>query len=79
MKMEAGVKTYFEWIKENMPEGSVIGVDENQIPASAFENRRNYLEKAGIKLVPAGSNLVDEVWGADKPPMSNEKVWHLAD
>jgi len=29
MKMEAGEKSYFEWIKENMPEGAVIGVDED--------------------------------------------------
>lgn len=27
MKMEAGVKPYFEWIKENIKEGSKIGVD----------------------------------------------------
>ena len=29
--------------------------------------------------MPAGSNLVDEVWAADKPPMPQEKVWHLTD
>jgi hypothetical protein len=28
-KMEAGVKPYFEWVKENMPKGAVVGVDED--------------------------------------------------
>jgi Xaa-Pro aminopeptidase len=27
--MEAGVKPYFEWVKENMPKGAVVGVDED--------------------------------------------------
>ena len=36
MKMEAGQPKYFEWIKDNLPGGSVIGVDEDQIPAASF-------------------------------------------
>lgn len=36
-------------------------------------------EKSGIKLVSAGSNLVDELWDAEKPPMPTEKVWMLAE
>ena len=76
--MEAGEPKYFEWIKENMKSGQVIGVDEDQIPAAAFKARKEYFEKAGITMVPAGA-LVDEVWGADKPPMPQEKVWVLDD
>ena len=33
MKMEAGIPPYFDWIKENIPKGTVIGVDDTQIPA----------------------------------------------
>jgi hypothetical protein len=29
MKIEAGEKQYAEWIKDNLPEGAVIGVDED--------------------------------------------------
>ena len=32
-------------------------------------------EKSGIKLVSAGSNLVDELWDAEKPPIPTDKVW----
>ena len=76
MKMEAGEKAYYEWIKENMPEGTVIGVDEDQIPAKAFDARADYFEKAGMKMVPAGS-LVDEVWGDEQPAVPEEKAWVL--
>lgn len=62
MKIEAGEKQYAEWIKDNLPKGAVIGVDEDQIPAESYGVRKEYFEKAGMQLVPAGS-LVDEVWG----------------
>ena len=78
MKMEAGIPPYFEWIKENIPSGTVIGVDDTQIPAQTFNLRRDLFEKSGIKLVSAGSNLVDELWADEKPQMPNEKVWILA-
>ena len=29
MKMEANAVTYFQWIKDNMPEGSSVGVDDS--------------------------------------------------
>lgn len=79
MKMEAGIPPYFEWIKENIPKGTVIGVDDTQIPAQTFNQRRDLFEKSGIKLVGAGSNLVDELWDSEKPAMPNEKVWILAE
>ena len=79
MKMEAGQPKYFEWIKDNLPGGSIIGVDEDQIPAAAFQARQEYFKKHDIKLVAAGSNLVDEVWAEDKPGMPHEKVYVLDD
>ena len=76
MKIEAGEKQYAEWIKDNLPEGAVIGVDEDQMPAESYKVRKEYFEKAGMQLVAAGS-LVDEVWGDERPPMPQEKVWRL--
>ena len=77
MKMEAGIPPYFDWIKENIPHGTIIGVDDTQIPAQTFTQRRDLFEKSGIKLVGAGCNLVDELWDSEKPKMPNEKVWIL--
>lgn len=59
MKMEKGAKTYFEWIKENIPKGSKIGVDENLFPCASFKTRGEYFEKEGITLVGVKGNLVD--------------------
>jgi hypothetical protein len=42
MKLEAGYPQYFEWIKNNMPKGATIGVDESQISASTFITRKEY-------------------------------------
>ena len=38
-KMERGQTTYFEWIKENVPKGSKVGVDNNQVGSQNFKNR----------------------------------------
>ena len=79
MKMEAGQPPYFEWIKDNLPKGSTIGVDEGQIPAKSFEQRQKYFKDNGINLVGISENLVDEVWADEKPAMPEEKVWVLED
>jgi hypothetical protein len=39
MKMEAGHPPYFEWIRDNIPKGAKISVDEAQIPAQSFKAR----------------------------------------
>lgn len=41
--------------------------------------RSEYFEKAGIKLVPTSTNLIDDVWAAEKPSLPKEKVWILDD
>jgi hypothetical protein len=46
------------------------------MPAQSFNQRKELFEKSGIKLVSAGSNLVDELW-EEKPAMPQEKVWIL--
>lgn len=60
-----------------MPRGSVVGVDESQVSTEIFQKQRILLEKAGIALVPIGVNLVDLIWGAEKPSMPVEKLWRL--
>ena len=42
----------------------------------SFKLRSEYLEKEGIKLIES-ENLVDEVWGENKPPMPTKKAWIL--
>jgi Xaa-Pro aminopeptidase len=77
MKMEAGQPTYFEWIKDNVPKGSTIGMDIAQVPAKSFETRKKYFEEHGINLVGTQTNLVDEVWADEKPALPKAPVWIL--
>jgi Xaa-Pro aminopeptidase len=77
MKMEQNLPSYFEWIKDNLPKGSTIGVDPGQIPVSSFETRKKYFEDHGIILVGTDGNLVDEVWAEERPSRPKEKVWVL--
>ena len=79
MKIEAGFPQFRQWIKENMPEGSTVGVDGSQITVSSFEATKKELENKKIDLVCTSTNLVDDVWAADKPSIPQAKVWHLED
>jgi Xaa-Pro aminopeptidase len=67
-----------KWLVDNMPKGSKVGVDEAQLPFGQFEKVGKMLADVEVELL-AGSNLVDEVWGADRPGIPSEKVWHLED
>lgn len=42
---------------------------------AAFENRSKYFEEKELKMVPVLENLVDLVWGQEKPPMPKNKVF----
>lgn len=44
MKMEAGVPQFRQWIKDNIPEGSTVGVDGSQITVSNFNQTKKELE-----------------------------------
>jgi Xaa-Pro aminopeptidase len=75
MKMEKS-KMYYDWVTNNMKDGDKIGLDTNQISCGPYKNRTAIFKKKGIEMVPS-SNLIDEVWGEEKPPMSSEKVFIL--
>lgn len=49
------------------------------MPAQSFKIRSETFEKAGIKLLPAGSNIVDEVWAENKPAMPSCPAYVLDD
>ena len=82
-KIEAGEKHYSEWIKENLPKDTKIGIDPQQMPAGSFLTRKDMFEKEGISLIPTETNLIDDIWKVDeenpKPEMPKEPVWVLDD
>lgn len=75
MKMEPGVQTYFEWLAANMLPEARIGVDPSQVSVAGFRNRSKYFKEKGFEMVTIVENLVDLVWGSEKPPLPTAKVF----
>lgn len=76
MKMEADMQTWFGWIKDNLKEGDKVGLDFTQYPAYMLDVRFKDIKAKGITLVST-SNLVDSVWGADRPTRPAKEIFHL--
>lgn len=72
MKMgEEGVPSTTEWLKANLPAGSVLGFD-GRVMSCAWGKE---LEKLDVTLCWE-RDLVGEIW-TDRPPMSKAPVWAL--
>ena len=55
--------------------GKTVGVDPTLLSAGVARRlAKSIKEKSGGKLVGVGKNLVDQVWGSDRPPRPMEKV-----
>ena len=76
MKMEADQPTWFGWIKDNLKEGNKVGLDFTQYPAYMLDVRFKDIKTKGITLIST-PNLVDEVWGKDRPARPANKIFHL--
>ncbi|KAJ5176737.1 Xaa-Pro aminopeptidase P [Penicillium canariense] len=69
-----GVPTWQEWTTEQAQGGKAVGVDPSLITASGARKLAETLEKNGSSLVGIQQNLVDLVWGKDRPSRPSEKV-----
>ncbi|KAL4870358.1 hypothetical protein BDV12DRAFT_184542 [Aspergillus spectabilis] len=69
-----GVPTWQEWITQQAEGGKVVGVDPALITAAAARNLSDTLKKNGASLVGVSQNLVDNIWGNDRPAPPREKV-----
>jgi len=73
------VPTWQEWTAEQAEGGKVVGVDPAVITAASAKKLTETLNKSGATLVSVEQNLVDLVWGKDRPARPNEKVKAHAD
>ncbi|CAI2362934.1 unnamed protein product [Moneuplotes crassus] len=70
----ADEKSWYEWSKENLKEGDVIGYDPYLLPQGSVEARGEYLKEAGITLKAIDENLVDQVWSSTQPERAGAPV-----
>ena len=71
--MEAGATMWPDHVKSKLSAGQVVGLDFSQYPAERVEAQIKNLKKSNIELksVP---NLVDVVWGEERPARPSEPV-----
>lgn len=77
-KMARGEDMWFDWVAKNLTEGQKCGIDLSQYPATSFEMRSKSIGEKGVILEPT-ENLVDLVWGAERPARPVNPVKILAD
>ncbi|OAX80378.1 hypothetical protein ACJ72_05290 [Emergomyces africanus] len=66
--------TWQEWTAEQAEGGKVVGVDPSLITASDARSLSETIKKSGGSLQGVQENLVDLVWGKDRPSRPCEKV-----
>lgn len=57
-----------DWLARVMREGDVVGYDPWLHTTAAIRRLEDALTPRGIKLKPLARNLVDQIWGRERPP-----------
>jgi len=63
-----------EWLIANLPKGAVIGFDPWLHTAGEIRRLEAQVVSNGLKLKPVSRNLVDRVWGKDRPAPPQKPV-----
>jgi Xaa-Pro aminopeptidase len=71
---EPGVPSYEEWICSAIAAKTRVGVDPMVFSDSAYQALEAALRTCYIALCPVGVDLVDVVWGSDRPAMPCEPM-----
>uniref|UniRef100_A0A4W3H4M8 X-prolyl aminopeptidase (aminopeptidase P) 2, membrane-bound n=1 Tax=Callorhinchus milii TaxID=7868 RepID=A0A4W3H4M8_CALMI len=67
------------WIIGETREGEKIGADPFVFSVASWESYRIPLQEANRSLITITNNLVDEIWGADRPPPSSDDIFRVPD
>jgi Xaa-Pro aminopeptidase len=63
-----------DWLGKHVKRGAAVGYDPRLHTQGAIEELGKALDPAGVKLQPIDANLVDAVWGAERPPPPQRPV-----
>ena len=67
-------KTRGDWLASNLESGSTVGVDPFLMPVSEWNALKRSLDKTNIKLIGVKDNLIDSVWGVNRPDRPNQPI-----
>ncbi|KFP79619.1 Xaa-Pro aminopeptidase 2, partial [Acanthisitta chloris] len=65
------------WILEAVPVGGNISLDPFLFSISTWNSYSQALQGSGRTLLPLETNLVDQVWGDQRPPPSSSEIYSL--
>jgi Xaa-Pro aminopeptidase len=68
------VPTIQEWTADQAEGGKVVGVDPSVVTAADARKLADKIKKKGGQYKAIDENLVDLVWGAERPTRPSEKV-----
>jgi Xaa-Pro aminopeptidase len=74
---EPNVPTWQEYLVKDLPAKSKIGIDPSLIGVDEARTLKSELAKIGSSLVPVKNNLVDQVWGQERPQRPSEPIFVL--
>lgn len=66
--------TIQEWTADQVEGGKVVGVDPSVVTASDARKLGEKIKKKGGEYKAIDENLIDLVWGKDRPTRPSEKV-----
>lgn len=64
-----------DWLIKSLPERSSVGVDPFLFSIESWKQFSTTLKTAGHNLVPVAANLVDQVWGDERPAPPADEVF----
>uniref|UniRef100_A0A8C0W1R8 Xaa-Pro aminopeptidase n=2 Tax=Castor canadensis TaxID=51338 RepID=A0A8C0W1R8_CASCN len=75
--LSVGTDPLITWLLAEIPAGGRVGVDPFLFSVDAWEGYDLALRDANRQLVSITTNLVDLVWGSDRPPVPSQPIYAL--
>lgn len=66
---KAGVPDWKAWMVQTLKPGARLGINQHLFSMDAYAALEQQMKSAGIVLVPQEEDLVDRVWGDERPGM----------
>ncbi|NXG43372.1 XPP2 aminopeptidase, partial [Psilopogon haemacephalus] len=73
----AGIESIGMWILEAVPVGGNVSLDPFLFSVDTWASYSQALQGSGRTLLPLETNLVDEVWGDQRPPVASSEIYPL--
>ncbi|XP_063102466.1 xaa-Pro aminopeptidase 2 isoform X1 [Cavia porcellus] len=77
LKKEVGITVIVSWLLTEMSTGGRVGFDPFLVSFDSWKSYDANLQGSNIQLVSITANLVDLVWGSERPPVPSEPIFAL--